>query len=334
MKIRSSFLLILFAIVLLLPAEIFACACCAERGHYSLSYSKPDQSTLKEIQKIRFSDAELYMTAAGEEDIKGLSSIGESYKVGGMLQNNAWKLNFTDDKNKTGMLNLPMPEKMIDYKVDIHDGGDSGAGSPNLYKEWRFKFNVKNGTGIFQNGIKGNTEYFLVLQGRGNVCTSAEDFKNWRLEITGKNASYAFFGKLNTGETAEANSQNEGLRFGNIVADYSGCSCSAQTLTEEKKSGKWNTLNFYSDLEDSDVSAIFNINGKDTKFNLIKKGERPENDRIGTRFQDVYEADNITIEVQYVTTKINQESADYDITLTATKGNLKTSEKAVGSCGC
>lgn len=206
MRIRTSFLLTLFAILLIIPSQIFACACCAENGHYSLSYSKPDKYDLEEMQKLRFSTAELYMTAAGEEGIMGLSPIGESYQVNGMLQDKFWKLNFTGDKNKTGMLNLPIPEKMIDFKVDIHDGNDGGAGSPLLYKEWRFKTTVKKGTGIFQNGINSKTEYFLVLQGRGNVCTSAEDFKNWRLEITGKNASYAFFGKLTTDENAKLDS--------------------------------------------------------------------------------------------------------------------------------
>lgn len=200
MKIRASFFMTLFAILLLLPSEIFACACCAENGHYLLSYSKPDKYALEEMQKLRFSTAELYMTAAGEEGIIGLSPIGESFQVNGMLQDKFWKLNFTDNKNKSGLLNLPMPEKMIDFKVDIHDGNDGGAGSPLLYKEWRFKTAVKKGTGIFQNGINNKTEYFLVLQGRGNVCTSAEDFKHWRLEITGKNANYAFFGQLTTNE--------------------------------------------------------------------------------------------------------------------------------------
>ena len=94
------------------------------------------------------------------------------------------------------MLNLLKPISMVDFEADLHESANGGNG-PVLYKEWRFKYRVQSGTGIFQNGIAPATEYFLVLQGRGNNCTQAEDFTHWRLEITGKKASYAFFGKLN-----------------------------------------------------------------------------------------------------------------------------------------
>ncbi len=55
------------------------------------------------------------MTAAGEDNIKGISALGENYSLNGMFQSNAWKLNFTDDKGKTGMLNLPMPTSMFAF---------------------------------------------------------------------------------------------------------------------------------------------------------------------------------------------------------------------------
>lgn len=192
-----------FAIVLLIPTDIFACACCAEYGHYSISYSKPQSFDLGEMQKLRFSTAELYQTAGGEDDIKGLNPIGETYRINGALEGNVWKLNFTDDKDKTGLLELPLPVKIIDFKVDIHDGQDGGAGSPLLYKEWRFKYNVKSASGIFQNRTKDKLEYFLVLQGRGNLCTAAENFTNWRLEVTGRKTNFAFFGKLSAVEPPE-----------------------------------------------------------------------------------------------------------------------------------
>jgi hypothetical protein len=86
---------------------------------------------------------------------------------------------------------------MVSFKVDIHDK-DEESGAPILYKEWRFKGNVQSGTGFFKAGIVSPTTYFLVLQGRGNVCDNAEDFTYWRLEIEGKKANYAFMGKLET----------------------------------------------------------------------------------------------------------------------------------------
>ena len=35
-----------------------------------------------------------------------------------------------------------------------------------------------------------------LKQGHGNNCTNAEDFTNWRLDVTGAKADYAFFGKM------------------------------------------------------------------------------------------------------------------------------------------
>ena len=39
--------------------------------------------------------------------------------------------------------------------------------------------------GFFKAGIDENTEFSLILQGRGNVCNNAEDFTHWRLEVSG-----------------------------------------------------------------------------------------------------------------------------------------------------
>ena len=194
MKIYLLLFLAFLSLITLFQSNALACACCAERGAYSISTRKPSALELDELKRIQFATANLYTTAAYPEDIKGISSLGESYSLSGALQNNAWKFSIKDDAGKAGTLNLTKPLSMVAYMVDTHDGDE--ASQVVLYKEWRFKYRVQNGAGIFQNGIAPATEYFLVLQGRGNMCTQAEDFKNWRLEITGKKANYAFFGKL------------------------------------------------------------------------------------------------------------------------------------------
>jgi hypothetical protein len=63
--------------------------------------------------------------------------------------------------------------------------------------------NVQSGTGLFKAGIVNPPTYFLVFQGRGNGCDNAGDFSNWRLEINGRRAQYAFFGKLTSGTSME-----------------------------------------------------------------------------------------------------------------------------------
>lgn len=194
MKICLLLLAAFAALTALFPSDALACACCAERGAYSISTRKPLKFELDELKKIRFGAANLYTTAAGEEVVKGIAPLGENFSLNGLLDGGAWKFDIADGAGKSGTLNLTRPVSMVAFMADIHDG--DGAGEVSLYKEWRFKYQVQSGTGIFKNGIAPATEYFLVLQGRGNVCTSAADFKNWRLEITGKRADYAFFGDL------------------------------------------------------------------------------------------------------------------------------------------
>lgn len=193
MKIYLLLLLSFVSSIALFPSDALACACCAESGAYSISTKKPSALELDELKRIQFGTINLYATA-GEDNIKGISSASGNFSISGLLQSNLWKFNINDDAGKAGTLNLTKPISMVAFMADIHDG--DGASEVVLYKEWRFKYRVQSGTGIFQTGIAPATEYFLVLQGRGNSCTQAEDFKNWRLEITGKRADYAFFGDL------------------------------------------------------------------------------------------------------------------------------------------
>jgi hypothetical protein len=139
--------------------------------------------------------ARLFLTEAGVDvDAKGLAHPAEAYSLTGLLVSHMWKLTFRDGNN-SGTLDLPLPARMLGYQADIHDGQMSGGGGPLLYKEWRFEGQV-NGTGFFQAGITAPAKYFLVLQGRGNACDTAEDFTHWRVAITGKGARYAFYGEL------------------------------------------------------------------------------------------------------------------------------------------
>jgi hypothetical protein len=210
LKKISPFIFALICCLSSFSIDAFACACCAETGEYSIWTGKPDKYNVDLLSEIKFDkSAYLYMNEAGFDVIKGLDQIAKMYESNSWtaapedfsLINNfaarTWKFNFTKS-GKAGVLTLPIPTQMVQYKVDIHDGKTSGGGGPLLYKEWRFKGSVQSGSGIFQAGIAPPTTYFLVLQGRGNACDNAEDFKSWRLEIDGKKARYAFFGKLSS----------------------------------------------------------------------------------------------------------------------------------------
>jgi hypothetical protein len=191
-KLLFPFMLLLT--VLSLPNRVLACACCAEPGEYRIGYAKPTSEEFGFLKRMRFGNtANLYTNAAGIEGTsKGITNPSETYTLTGSLIGNRFSLTFRDG-NKSGVLTLPLPAKMLSYAADIHEG--SGSIEPRLYKEWRFE-GIARGTGVFSAGIAGSTTYFLVLQGRGNNCDNAEDFTHWRLAISGRKASYAFYGEL------------------------------------------------------------------------------------------------------------------------------------------
>jgi hypothetical protein len=104
-------------------------------------------------------------------------------------------LNFKDKAGRTGTLSFTLPASIVQFAADIQDGQESAGGGPLLYKEWRLTGPV-TGTGVFKKGSTPQTKFRLVLQGRGNSCTSAEMFDNWKLQVFGPRASYQFYGKF------------------------------------------------------------------------------------------------------------------------------------------
>ena len=194
---RTNLVFVIAIIALLLsPAAALACACCSTPGHYHSGATDLDEYPLTELKRMRFArTASLVLTEAGlEEDAVGIEQPKESYSIQTAFAGNTWRLTFRSGAN-TGTLELPLPHKMWSHSADIHDGNRSGGGGPSLYKEWRVEGDVK-GSGVFRNGTAQPAKYVLVLQGRGNACDNAEDFRHWRLEVDGEKARYAFFGML------------------------------------------------------------------------------------------------------------------------------------------
>jgi len=329
-----------------LTTEILACACCAERGHYSISVSKPDSFVLEVINQLKFSSANLYADAGYPDNITGISPLHEDYSsIKTDFAEGAWNFTFRRGGSEVGSIRLAKPLAMVSYMVDL-EASDEEKPMVSLYKEWRFKYKVIEASGIFKDGIDKNTKYFLVLRGNGNLCADPSNFNKYRLEISGRKANYSFFGSLSTQavtpvtaptKTNQSDQSEDKFLLGNLTGDYSGCSCSLQTHLESNKSGKWKTMNFYQDLEAKETGAYLNVDGKDVKFKLIRKGDRPEEEKLGDTYSDVYQADGITVTVQYTVSKLpceECEGTDYDVVLTAVRGSYLVKEKAFGSCGC
>lgn len=187
--------------LLLTSIPAWACACCIDRGFYSISTGKPRAYELAMLDEMKFDSAvDLYMTEAGFDGIRGLEVLDADEEAGKSIElsltetfaGKKWRLDVKTAGGRQGTLTLPMAT-LVNYKVDLHDNPPDTE--PGLYKELRFKGRA-SGTGMFRHATSRPASYFLVFQGRGNGCDSSSDYTRWRLELDGPRADFAFFGKL------------------------------------------------------------------------------------------------------------------------------------------
>lgn len=179
-------------------AAAFACACCAEPGEWYENTGRLEGHEIEELRGLKFNKtANTYLNAAGFENLKGFPVEYESFNLSTSLSSRlALTMTFKGERGETGALVLSLPKVATSFGADLHDSPEGSAG-PILYKEWRFE-GLVTGTGVFRKGMARGTKFQLILQGRGNNCLSSADFKNWRLDITGPRAGYAFYGDLAT----------------------------------------------------------------------------------------------------------------------------------------
>ncbi|HEX8140799.1 MAG TPA: hypothetical protein VF544_24745 [Pyrinomonadaceae bacterium] len=169
---------------------VAACACCADDGEWYERTDRLDSSHLSELERLRFAGtANRYETAADEGEFSSTFSL--SHRRNGRR----WELRFRDQDGKTGTLSFTIPASVVFFGTDLREMPPGSAG-PILYKEWRFS-GAAQATGIFKSGV-GPQRFRLILQGRGNNCPAAEDFKHWTLQLSGGRTGHAFYGKLDT----------------------------------------------------------------------------------------------------------------------------------------
>ena len=175
-----------------------ACACCSEPGQRVESVGKLEGYEKGEIEKLRFGKkARLYMTAAGAQGVLGVQGVADTTDAYELTQRRAgdtWTLSFKDGKGRTGTLAFTVPTHIESFFVDPQDG--KAGTDPVLYKEWRINASVAT-TGIFASAAApGAPMIRLVLQGRGNSCTSVDQFTSFTLIVSGPSARFTFFGAL------------------------------------------------------------------------------------------------------------------------------------------
>lgn len=174
-----------------------ACACCADPGQRVESSTKLDPYEKDELQKVRFTKkARLFMNAAGAAGVQGVTDPADTYELTQSRVGDRWTFSFKDAKGRSGSLAFTLPANLESFFVDPQDGKPDT--DPVLYKEWRLIAPVTM-TGVFgPASATGAPTIRLVLQGRGNSCTSADQFTRYSLIVSGPSARFTIFGTLAT----------------------------------------------------------------------------------------------------------------------------------------
>jgi hypothetical protein len=167
-------------------ARAMMCACCAEDGEWYQRAERITTDMRKEINRVKFTEANNGMS--GMEDAPFSDGKFELTRI----NSRSWKVKYVAG-GKSGTLSLTVPIRLMNFGVDVHDGQMGGGGGPLLYKEWRFEGSA-TGTGVFKGWA--NSKFLLVLQGRGNHCTQAEDFKHWNLMVHHGAKSLGLYGSV------------------------------------------------------------------------------------------------------------------------------------------
>lgn len=170
-----------------------ACACCAEEGQRNVGSEPFDEGRREEMMRLNFAPAAKLFGAGGEPE-RDQMAMADAYTM-----NVAWadgQLVFTlkEAGGGSGTISLKVPDKIAIFEIDQRETPDAGLG-PLLYKEWKLTGAVQ-ATGAFAAVSGGDQRLTLILQGRGNNCGSAEDFKTWALVMEGKAANFSLFGDL------------------------------------------------------------------------------------------------------------------------------------------
>jgi hypothetical protein len=179
----------------LAPSPALACACCTDPGERNVTFSKLESGMIEMMQQVEFAKkVDLFTTAGGLESIKGIEAPSERYAVKVTWDKDRAVFALNDDKGHSGSLSLQFPDKISIFEVDTHDGHKAPYG-PALYKEWKLTGKT-SGTGAFGAANDPQQRLSLILQGRGNACTSSSDFTHWTLVMEGPKANYLLFGDL------------------------------------------------------------------------------------------------------------------------------------------
>ena len=178
-----------------MPPAALACACCTNEGQRNVAVMAFEADRREVIADLRFAkEAKLYLGEADPDSVKGIANPRATYSVKAAWEGTQLVFALASDVGESGTLALQLPEKITIFEVDPRNAPDPGT-EPALYKEWKLTGKV-SGSGAFGAGAGPDQLLTLIVQGRGNSCTSGSDFSHWTLVMQGPRANYTLFGAL------------------------------------------------------------------------------------------------------------------------------------------
>lgn len=195
-KVLCSILSAAMLVFLASAQSAFACACCTNLGQRRVNVEKFDSGKQHDLSLIRFApSAKLFVGERDPQDIKGIATPSSAYEMEVTQQKDRVIFSLRDNAGRNGSLTLQLPTTVSIFEVDPRETDEEGGLGPSLYKEWKLTSRAA-GTGVFAPGAGPRQQITLILQGRGNSCTSSVDFTHWTLVVHGPAAEYQLFGKL------------------------------------------------------------------------------------------------------------------------------------------
>jgi hypothetical protein len=102
----------------------------------------------------------------------------------------SWCSTLHTPDGRSGTVSFVIPFRATKLQADVQDGRRSAGGGPLLYREWTLRGRL-DGTALVER-----PRFRLVLQGRGNACMTARDFRSWILIATGPKTSFTLYGRF------------------------------------------------------------------------------------------------------------------------------------------
>ncbi len=182
----AAVMVIAVAMLVMWPPKAHACACCANGGEWEERTGAMDTWELEIFNSLRLNGM---AARVGIED-------PDEFRITLSRTQSRWTISFRNTKGAKGALVFHPGKTMTRFIADLPEGiiiNSHMRGS--LYKEWRFEGSVW-GSGFLSTGNAPGTRFRLILQGRGNLYPSAEDFKAWILQVSRRDVLYTITGRF------------------------------------------------------------------------------------------------------------------------------------------